>query len=106
MKHSLEKLCNLLLHPVSGQNMSSLAHPPTTLTFLVCPQCCTQNLDLGSLRNGSIQLQISHQLWNKSIRQMVSVIVAVEKPMKNPSSQAFCDDDQKSIFSFIFEEGT
>ncbi|XP_020941506.1 interleukin-1 beta isoform X1 [Sus scrofa] len=67
-------------------------------------KCCTQNLDLGSLRNGSIQLQISHQLWNKSIRQMVSVIVAVEKPMKNPSSQAFCDDDQKSIFSFIFEE--
>lgn len=102
---SLEKLCYPLLHPVSCQNGSSQAQPPTTLTFLIYPQCRTQNLDLSPLGDGSIQLQISHQLCNESSRPMVSVIVAKEKPM-NPSSQVVCDDDPKSIFSSVFEEGT
>ena len=105
MKDSLEKLCYPLLHPVSCQNGSSQAQPPTTLTFLIYPQCRTQNLDLSPLGDGSIQLQISHQLCNESSRPMVSVIVAKEKPM-NPSSQVVCDDDPKSIFSSVFEEGT
>ena len=66
-------------------------------------KCRTQNLDLSPLGDGSIQLQISHQLCNESSRPMVSVIVAKEKPM-NPSSQVVCDDDPKSIFSSVFEE--
>uniref|UniRef100_A0A8C3WIK3 Multifunctional fusion protein n=1 Tax=Catagonus wagneri TaxID=51154 RepID=A0A8C3WIK3_9CETA len=64
----------------------------------------TENLDVGSLGDGSIQLKISHQLCNKSFRQVASIVVATEKLMKSPCSQAFCNDDPKSIFSFIFEE--
>ncbi|XP_057597736.1 interleukin-1 beta [Hippopotamus amphibius kiboko] len=67
-------------------------------------KCCVQHLDIGSTGDGSIRLQISHQLCNKSLRQVVSVIVAMEKLRKVSCSQAFHDDDLRSIFSLIFEE--
>ncbi|TKC34774.1 hypothetical protein EI555_014409 [Monodon monoceros] len=78
-------------------------HLPT-LTSLFSLQCCAQPLDLSSMGDGSIHLQISHQLYNKSLRRVVSVIVAVEKLQKIPCSQTFQDDGLRSIFSLIFEE--
>nr|AGX85869.1 IL-1 beta [Pseudois nayaur] len=65
---------------------------------------CTQHLDLGSMGDGNIQLQISHQLYNKSFRQVVSVIVAMEKLRSRAYEHVFRDDDLRSILSFIFEE--
>ncbi|KAI5930677.1 interleukin-1 beta [Manis javanica] len=69
-------------------------------------KCCFQDVDLACLGDEGIQLQISHQLYNKSFRQVVSVIVAVEKMRKMPipCSQVFQDDDLRSLFSFIFQE--
>ncbi|XP_014647097.1 PREDICTED: interleukin-1 beta-like [Ceratotherium simum simum] len=65
-----------------------------------------QDLDLSFMGDGGIQVQISHQLYNKSFKHAASIIVAVEKLKKIPSpcSQAFQDDDLRSLFSFIFEE--
>ncbi|XP_012875336.1 PREDICTED: interleukin-1 beta [Dipodomys ordii] len=68
-------------------------------------KCCLQDLDLCYPDEG-IQLQLSHQYFNKSFRQVVSLIVAVEK-LRNkpiPCSQAFQNDDLKTFFSIIFEE--
>ena len=76
------------------------------LTSLVSSQSCIQPLDLGSMGDGNIQLQISHQLYNKSFRQVVSVIVAMEKLRNSAYAHVFHDDDLRSILSFIFEEGT
>lgn len=56
--------------------------------------------------DGNIQLQISHQLYNKSFRQVVSVIVAMEKLRSRAYEHVFRDDDLRSILSFIFKEGT
>nr|Q865X8.1 RecName: Full=Interleukin-1 beta; Short=IL-1 beta; Flags: Precursor [Lama glama]BAC75381.1 interleukin 1 beta [Lama glama] len=67
-------------------------------------KCCVQPPDLGSLGDEGIQLQISHQLYNKSFRQVVSLIVAMEKLSKCTYSQYFQDDDLRNIFSLIFEE--
>nr|XP_058935102.1 interleukin-1 beta [Kogia breviceps] len=67
-------------------------------------KCCVQHLDLSSVGDGSIQLQISHQFHDKSFRQVVSVIVAMEKLKRFPCSQAFQDDDLRDIFPLIFEE--
>lgn len=68
-------------------------------------QNCFQDLDLCSLDEG-IELQISHQHFNKSFRQTVSLIVAVEKLRKElvPCTWAFQDDDLRPFFPFIFEE--
>ncbi|XP_058390631.1 interleukin-1 beta-like [Diceros bicornis minor] len=65
-----------------------------------------QDPDLSSVGNGALMLQISHQLYNKTFKHAASIIVAVEKLKKIPSpcSQAFQDDDLRSLFSFIFEE--
>ncbi|XP_020042186.1 interleukin-1 beta [Castor canadensis] len=68
-------------------------------------KCCFQDLDLCCPDEG-IQLQFSHQHLNKSLKHVVSLIVAVEKLRKKPiaCSQAFQNDDLKNFFSFIFEE--
>uniref|UniRef100_A0A9L0R1E8 Multifunctional fusion protein n=1 Tax=Equus caballus TaxID=9796 RepID=A0A9L0R1E8_HORSE len=65
-----------------------------------------QDLDLSSVGNGAIMLHISQQLYNKTFKHAASIIVAVEKLKKIPipCSQAFQDDDLRSLFSFIFEE--
>ncbi|NP_001304190.2 interleukin-1 beta [Equus caballus] len=65
-----------------------------------------QDLDLSSMGDGGIQLQISHHLYNKTFKHAMSIIVAVEKLKKIPvpCSQAFQDDDLRSLFSVIFEE--
>lgn len=76
------------------------------LTSLVSSQSCIQHLDLGSVEVGNIQLQISHQLYNKSFRQVVSVIVAMEKLRNSAYTHVFRDDDLRNVLSFIFEEGT
>ncbi|KAM5318715.1 interleukin-1 beta [Glossophaga mutica] len=69
-------------------------------------KCSFQNLDLSSLGDESIQLKVSHQLYNSSFRRVASVIVAVEKLRKVPivCSQDFQDDDLRSLFFFIFKE--
>ncbi|XP_045684313.1 interleukin-1 beta [Phyllostomus hastatus] len=69
-------------------------------------KCSFQNLDLSSLGDESIQLQVSHQPCNSSFRQVASVVVAVEKLRKVPivCSQDFQDDDLRSLFFFIFKE--
>ncbi|KAM5227793.1 interleukin-1 beta [Ctenodactylus gundi] len=66
---------------------------------------CFQDLGLFSVEEG-IELQISHQNFNKSFQQVVSLIVAVEKLSKKliPCPQVFQDDDLRSLFSIIFEE--
>ncbi|XP_008055300.1 interleukin-1 beta [Carlito syrichta] len=68
-------------------------------------KCSFQNLDVCPLDEG-IHLQISHQHHNKSFRQIVSVIVAVEKLQKMlvPCPKAFQDNDLSALLSFIFEE--
>nr|BAA22528.1 interleukin-1b [Equus caballus] len=65
-----------------------------------------QDLDLSSMGDGGIQLQFSHHLYNKTFKHAMSIIVAVEKLKKIPvpCSQAFQDDDLRSLFSVIFEE--
>ncbi|XP_049713388.1 interleukin-1 beta [Elephas maximus indicus] len=65
-------------------------------------KCCFQDLDLCSPGDGGIRLQISQQHFNKSFKQVVSVIVAVEKlkTILVPCSQSFLTN----LFSFIFEE--
>ncbi|XP_007525524.1 interleukin-1 beta [Erinaceus europaeus] len=69
-------------------------------------QCCFQDLDLSSQGDDNIQLQISHQLYKKKFRQVVSIIVTVEKlrHMLVPDSQFSQNDDLKSLFHIIFEE--
>ncbi|XP_029793659.1 interleukin-1 beta [Suricata suricatta] len=65
-----------------------------------------QNLSHSVLGDEGIQLEISHQLNSKSLRQAASVIVAVEK-LKNiyfPCTKPLQDDDLKSLFCCIFEE--
>ncbi|GAB1286888.1 hypothetical protein APTSU1_000211800 [Apodemus speciosus] len=66
---------------------------------------CFQAFDLG-YPDESIQLQISQEHINKSFRQAVSVIVAVEKLWQLPVScpRALQDEDLRTFFSFIFEE--
>ncbi|XP_055460815.1 interleukin-1 beta [Psammomys obesus] len=66
---------------------------------------CFQDLDLGC-PDESIQLQISQQHFNKNFRQVVSLIVAVEKLWGMPVScpWTFQDEDLRTFFSFIFEE--
>ncbi|CAD7676644.1 unnamed protein product [Nyctereutes procyonoides] len=66
-------------------------------------KCCCQDLNHSSLVDEGIQLQVSHQLCNKSLRHFVSVIVALEK-LKKPCPQVLQEDDLKSIFCYIFEE--
>ncbi|KAM4866897.1 interleukin-1 beta [Thomomys bottae] len=68
-------------------------------------KCSSQDLDVYHLDEG-IQLQFSQKCLSKSLKQAVSLIVAVEK-LKNqhiPYSQTFQDNDLRTIFSFIFEE--
>ncbi|KAM7078379.1 interleukin-1 beta isoform 1-T2 [Molossus nigricans] len=67
-------------------------------------ECAFQDLDLSS--DGGIQLKISHQLYNRSLRQVASVIVAVEKLRKVPivCSQDFQDEDLRSLFFCLFKE--
>ncbi|XP_019518405.1 PREDICTED: interleukin-1 beta isoform X1 [Hipposideros armiger] len=71
-------------------------------------KCSFQDLDLSSLGDGAIQLQVSQQLHNASFRKIVSVVVAMEKLRKVPIvfSQDFQDDDLRSLFFLIFEEET
>ncbi|XP_052039559.1 interleukin-1 beta [Apodemus sylvaticus] len=68
---------------------------------------CIQALNLG-YPDESIQLQISQEHINKSFRQVVSLIVAVEKLWQLPVScqgpWTFQDEDPRTFFSFIFEE--
>ncbi|KAL2774201.1 interleukin-1 beta proprotein [Daubentonia madagascariensis] len=68
-------------------------------------KCSLQDLDL-CLPDGGIQLHVSHQHCNKSFRQVVSVIVAVEKLKNKPvlCPEAFQDGDLSAFFPFIFEE--
>lgn len=58
--------------------------------------------------DGGIQLRVSRQFYNTSFKQVVSVVVATEKLRKMPIvfSQDFQDDDLRSLFFIIFEEGT
>ncbi|XP_055984660.1 interleukin-1 beta [Sorex fumeus] len=69
-------------------------------------ECFSQDLDLNLSKDSSLQLQFSHQCYNKKLRHVVSVIVAVErlKSFLVPDSEVFQDDDLRSIFSIIFEE--
>ncbi|XP_004633197.1 interleukin-1 beta [Octodon degus] len=66
---------------------------------------CFQDSDLCPLDEG-IELQISHQHFNKSFKQVVSLVVAVEKLKKelDPCTWAFQDGDLSAFFPFIFEE--
>ncbi|XP_041526922.1 interleukin-1 beta [Microtus oregoni] len=66
---------------------------------------CFQAVDL-SFPDESIQLQISQQHFNKSFRQVASLIVAVEKlwNIPAPCSWTFQDEDLRTFFSSIFEE--
>ncbi|XP_059115556.1 interleukin-1 beta [Peromyscus eremicus] len=68
-------------------------------------KCCFQATDL-SCPDDSIQLQISQQHFNKSFRQVVSLVVAVEKlwNIPVPCPWTFQDEDLRTFFSFIFEE--
>ncbi|XP_012598284.2 interleukin-1 beta [Microcebus murinus] len=68
-------------------------------------KCSFQDLDL-CLSDGGIQLHVSHQHYNKSFRQVVSVIVSMEK-LRNKAAvcpKAFQEDDLSTFFPFIFEE--
>uniref|UniRef100_A0A8C5K297 Multifunctional fusion protein n=2 Tax=Jaculus jaculus TaxID=51337 RepID=A0A8C5K297_JACJA len=66
---------------------------------------CSRDLEVSCLDEG-IQLQVSQKHFNKSFRQVVSLIVAVEKLRQKPvsCSWAFQDDDLRTFLSFIFEE--
>nr|ALG04559.1 interleukin 1 beta [Oryctolagus cuniculus cuniculus] len=66
---------------------------------------CFQDLDLCCPDEG-IQLRISCQPYNKSFRQVLSVVVALEKLRQKavPCPQAFQDDGLRTFFSLIFEE--
>ncbi|XP_048209484.1 interleukin-1 beta [Perognathus longimembris pacificus] len=70
-------------------------------SFTVLPP----DLALCSPHEG-IQLQFSRQYFNKSVRQVVSLIVAVEKLGREPvpCSRPGRDNDLRSFLSFIFEE--
>lgn len=78
------------------------------LTALVSPQCSFQDLNLSSLGDGAIQLQVSQQLHHSSFRKVVSVVIAMEKLRNVPIvfSQSLQDEDLRSLFFLIFEEGT
>ncbi|XP_007082399.2 interleukin-1 beta isoform X2 [Panthera tigris] len=67
---------------------------------------CLQNLSHSFLGDEGIQLQISHQPDDKSLRHAVSVIVAMEKLKKIsfPCSRPLQGEDLKSLFCCIFEE--
>ncbi|XP_003909194.1 interleukin-1 beta [Papio anubis] len=68
-------------------------------------KCSFQDLDLCPL-DGGIQLQISHEHYNRGFRQAVSVVVAMEKLRKMlvPCPQTFQDNDLSTLIPFIFEE--
>ncbi|XP_004686156.1 PREDICTED: interleukin-1 beta [Condylura cristata] len=67
---------------------------------------CFQDPDLISQEDDGIQLQVSHRFYNKKFRQVVSIIVTMEKlrNMLVPDSLTFQDGNLRSLFSFIFEE--
>ncbi|XP_034351913.1 interleukin-1 beta [Arvicanthis niloticus] len=67
---------------------------------------CFQAPDPGCPDDETIQLQISQQHLNKSFRQAVSLIVAVEKLWQLPVSCPWTlqEEDLRTFFSFIFEE--
>lgn len=69
-------------------------------------KCCYQDPDARLWKNNGLKLQFSHQCYNKKLRHVVSVIVAVERltSILVPDSDTFQDDDLRSIFSIIFEE--
>ncbi|ELK14852.1 interleukin-1 beta [Pteropus alecto] len=64
------------------------------------------NLELGSLGDSGIQLQVSPQLCSTSPGQVVSVLVALEELRAVPTvcTQDLQEDDLRSLFFFIFEE--
>ncbi|XP_062934693.1 interleukin-1 beta [Cynocephalus volans] len=67
---------------------------------------CFQDLDL-CCPEGAIELQISHQHYNHNFRQVVSIIVAMEKLRKKmlvPCAKASQNGDLSSLLSLIFEE--
>ncbi|XP_012666485.1 interleukin-1 beta [Otolemur garnettii] len=68
-------------------------------------KCSFQDLDLCPT-DGGIQLHVSHQHYNKDFRQVVSLIVAMEKLRNKPvlCPKAFQDGDLSTFFPFIFEE--
>ncbi|XP_004475801.2 interleukin-1 beta [Dasypus novemcinctus] len=65
-----------------------------------------QDLDLCFPGDGALRLQVSQQYLNKSFRQVVSMVVALEKLRKilAPCAQYFQDGDLRDIFHCIFEE--
>lgn len=68
-------------------------------------KCCFQDQDLWE--DKGLQLQFSHQFYNKKLHHVVTLVVAVEKLKSSilvPDSEAFQDDDLRGIFSIIFEE--
>ncbi|VTJ83268.1 Hypothetical predicted protein, partial [Marmota monax] len=66
-------------------------------------KCNWQDLYLGSVDEG-IQLQISQLHLNKSLQQVVSLVVAVEKLRILPGAQAPRGEDLHTCLSLIFEE--
>lgn len=83
---------------------AGISMPP----LLVSPQCPFHNLELSSLGDSGIQLQVSPQLCGTSPGQVVSVLVALEELRAVPTicTQDLQGDDLRSLFFFIFEEGT
>ncbi|XP_019569550.1 interleukin-1 beta [Rhinolophus sinicus] len=69
-------------------------------------KCSFQDLNLSSLGDGAVQLQVSQQLHHSSFRKVVSVVVTMEKLRNMPIvfSQSLQDDDLRSLFFLIFEE--
>lgn len=69
-------------------------------------KCPFHNLELSSLGDSGIQLQVSPQLCGTSPGQVVSVLVALEELRAVPTicTQDLQGDDLRSLFFFIFEE--
>ncbi|XP_076989806.1 interleukin-1 beta [Tamandua tetradactyla] len=65
-----------------------------------------QDRDLCSLGDGGVQLLVSHVHGGRSFRQVVSVIVAMEKlsSILVPCALPFQDGDLMALFSCIFQE--
>ncbi|XP_037662805.1 interleukin-1 beta [Choloepus didactylus] len=65
-----------------------------------------QDLDLCHLGAGGVRLQFSHEANSRSLRQVVSVVVALEKlkEVLVPCVPAFQDRDLTALLSCIFEE--
>lgn len=66
-------------------------------------KCSLHDLDLGP-GDEDIQLQVSQLHLDKSFRQVVSLIVTMEKLRKVPWPQAFQGEGLHTCFSFVFEE--